>query len=380
VTKRNPFAEIPREALRALIFVAPKLVCEVAFAGWTRDHVVRQGSFQGLREDKPARSIAREQVVPMKAVAAKSRAPKAPAKKAPAKKSASDEIAGVRLTHPDRVLYPDQGITKRLLAEYYVAVADRMLPHVADRPLSIVRCPDGTKGACFYQKHLSAGMAGPVRTVPIKETSGTSDYVTISDVSGLVALMQFGVLEIHPWNARNENVDACDRLVFDLDPAPEVAWADVVAATRDVKERLDAVGLASFLKTTGGKGMHVVVPLAPAVTWDVAKAFAKGLADAMAADAPDRYIAKMTKVARTGKIFIDYLRNQHGATAVAAYSTRARPGAPVSTPLEWSELTARIKSDRFHIADIAKRPKTVWKGYFDVAQTIDERVARTLRG
>jgi bifunctional non-homologous end joining protein LigD len=291
---------------------------------------------------------------------------------------AGDEIAGVRLTHPDRVLFADQGITKRRLAEYYVAVADRILPHVADRPLSIVRCPAGTAGACFYQKRLSAGMAGPLHTVPIKESSGSSDYVTIGDVAGLVALVQFGVLEIHPWNAGNADLDHADRLVFDLDPSPEVAWTDVVAATRAVKQRLDTLGLASFLKTTGGKGLHVVVPLAPAVTWDVAKSFARGLADAMAADAPDRYIAKMTKAARTGKIFIDYLRNQYGATAVAAYSTRARPGAPVSTPLAWSELSARIKSDRFQIGDMAKRPKDVWNGYFDVAQTIDASVAKKL--
>jgi bifunctional non-homologous end joining protein LigD len=293
-------------------------------------------------------------------------------------KDASDEIAGVRLTHPDRVLFADQGITKRRLAEYYVAVADLILPHVADRPLSIVRCPDGTAGACFYQKHRSAGMAAPVRTVAIKESSGTSDYVTIGDAAGLVALVQFGVLELHPWNARNADLDRADRLVFDLDPSPEVAWADVVAATRAVKERLDAVGLASFLKTTGGKGLHVVVPLAPAVDWEVAKSFAKALADAMAADAPERYIAKMTKSARTGKIFIDYLRNQYGATAVAVYSTRARPAGPVSTPLAWSELSPRIKSDRFHIADIAKHPQDVWRGYFDVEQTIDEAAAKKL--
>src|SRR5258708_2299097 len=190
--------------------------------------------------------------MPMNTVATRPRATPAAARspvkrpaKTPAKtRDASDEIAGVRLTHPDRVVYPDQGITKRILAAYYVSVADRILLHVADRPLSIVRCPEGTKGACFYQKHLSAGMAGPVRTVPIKESGGTSDYVTISDVAGLVALVQFGVLEIHPWNARNADVDAADRLVFDLDPSPEIAWADVVAATRAVKERLDAVGPA----------------------------------------------------------------------------------------------------------------------------------------
>jgi bifunctional non-homologous end joining protein LigD len=275
------------------------------------------------------------------------------------------------------VLFADQGITKRRLAEYYVSVAQRMLPHVADRPLSIVRCPEGTAGACFYQKHLSAGMAGPVGTAPIKESGGTSDYVTISDVAGLVALVQFGVLEIHPWNARNDDVDAADRLVFDLDPAPDVPWPAVVAATRDVKQRLDALGLTSFLKTTGGKGMHVVVPLAPVVPWDVAKPFAKALADRMAADDPQRYIATMSKAARTGKVFIDYLRNQHGATAVAAYSTRARPGAPVSTPLAWSEL-GRVRSDQFHIDDIAARRRDVWRGYFDVRQTIDEAVARKL--
>jgi bifunctional non-homologous end joining protein LigD len=300
-------------------------------------------------------------------------------KASPESDDASDTIAGVRLTHPERVLYPDPGITKRMLAAYYAAVAERMLPHVVDRPLSIVRCPEGAAGACFYQKHLSPGMAGPIRAVAVKEARGTKNAVTIGDAAGLVALVQFGVLEIHPWNARNAALDRADRVVFDLDPAPELAWPDVVAATHEVKQRLDAVGLTSFLKTTGGKGLHVVVPLARAAKWDVAKAFAKGLADAMAADAPTRYTTKIAKAARGGKVFIDYLRNQYGATAVAAYSTRARPSAPVATPLAWSELSPQLTSDRFHVADIADRPADVWRGYFDVVQTIDARLVTKLK-
>ncbi|MCK6451526.1 MAG: DNA ligase D [Alphaproteobacteria bacterium] len=368
VRKTSPFAALPAAARRGAIFVEPKLVCEIEFATWTKEGLVRQASFIGLRADKPARGIGRERVRPASAV--ERRRPR----------DAADEIAGVRMTHPDRVLYEAQGITKRQLAEYYVRVADRILPYVANRPLSLVRCPGGSKKECFYQKHVMRGMPDAIRPVPIRDSGGVADYVSIADTAGLVALVQFGVLEIHPWNARVENVDAADQLVIDLDPAPGLKWERVIAATREVKDRLAHAGLASFLKATGGKGLHVVAPLRPAVDWDLAREFTRTLAALMAADSPDAYIAKSSKAARAGRIFVDYLRNQRGATAIAPYSTRARPGASVAVPLAWSALEPGLAPDGFKIDQVVRRRAAPWKGYFDVRQTIDRRTVARLAG
>jgi bifunctional non-homologous end joining protein LigD len=375
VRKTSPFADLPAVARRGAIFVEPELVCEVEFATWTKEGLVRQGSFIALRADKPSRSIGRERVKPA-ATVAKS------AKKTTKKSSGGDaaEIAGVRVTHPDKVLYERSGITKRDLAEYYVAMADRILPYVADRPLSLVRCPDGAAHECFYQKHVTRGMPDAIKRVPIKDSSGTTDYVTIADTAGLVALVQFGVLEIHPWNARNENVEVSDQFVIDLDPAEGLPWERMIAATREVKDRLARIGLTSFLKTTGGKGLHVVVPLRPAVDWDVVKEFTRTLATMMESDSPDAYIAKMSKAARTGKIFIDYLRNQRGSTAIAPYSTRARPGASVAMPIAWTMLTPKLKPDQFGIDSARKSRAAPWKDFFAIRQTIDRKVVDRLLG
>jgi bifunctional non-homologous end joining protein LigD len=288
------------------------------------------------------------------------------------------ELQGVRLTHPSRVLYSDWGITKEDLAQYYVDVADCILPHVVDRPLSIVRCPEGQDGACFYQKHLSAGMPRLIRPIRLKESAGYGEYVSIRDLQGLIALVQFGVLEIHPWGCAPGKIELADRVVFDLDPDPAVKWTRVVAAAKDVRKRLSSVGLQSLLKTTGGKGLHVVVPLSPPMRWSQVKAFAQAFSVQMTVTDPEEYIAKSSKAARRGKIFVDYLRNDRGATSVAPYSTRAKPGATVSMPLAWSELSARIRSDAFNVSNtrqrLKRRKRDPWRDFFKVRQTIDPKL------
>lgn len=312
--------------------------------------------------------------------AASPRAKRAPAK-APARRgraaSRADEaveIAGIRISHPNRVLWEEQGVTKRELAEYYVAVAERILPHVADRPLTLVRCPAGTRKTCFFQKHAWAGLSDFIARRSLGE--GGEDVLAVHDVQGVVALAQAGVLEIHPWGARLGSADRPDRVIFDFDPGEGVAWSALVAAAREMRERLDGRGLRSFVKTTGGKGLHVVVPLAPQAGWDEAKAFAKALSDAMVADAPDRYTTTAVKSERGGKIFIDYLRNTRGATAVAPYSTRARPGAPVSVPLAWDELSDDAASNRFTVETLqgrlARLKADPWDGFWSVEQTLPE--------
>lgn len=285
--------------------------------------------------------------------------------------NAAVAIEGVRLTNADKVLYAEQGITKQALAEYYVAVAEAALPHMARRPLSLVRCPEGSGEACFFQKHVGSGVPDQVRRVDIPDGAGTAEhekgsstYLWIDDRAGLVALAQMGVLEIHPWGSTIDRLETPDRLVFDLDPGPGVAWERVVAAAFEVRDRLAALGLESFVKTTGGKGLHVVVPVEPRHDWRVVKPFARAFAARMAEDAPERFTIAMAKKARGGRIFVDYLRNGRGATAVAAYSTRARPGATVSMPIAWSELGPRLDQREFSLVTvpelIARRRSDPW--------------------
>ena len=281
------------------------------------------------------------------------------------------EIAGVPVTHPERVLWEEQGVTKRELAEYYVAVADWILPHLVERPLTLVRCPAGARKACFFQKHAWAGLSDFIRRQSLGE--GAEDVLSVQTIQGVVALAQAGVLEIHPWGARLGDPDRPDRVVFDFDPGEGVAWPALVAAAREMRERLDALRLRSFVKTTGGKGLHVVVPLAPDRGWDEAKRFSKALSDAMVADAPERYTTSAVKSERGAKIFIDYLRNTRGATAVAPYSTRARPGAPVSAPLAWDELSDDAAANRFTVETLPARlaaGSDPWAGFLSVEQTL----------
>jgi bifunctional non-homologous end joining protein LigD len=277
------------------------------------------------------------------------------------------KIAGVALSNPDRVLYPGQGITKQELASYYEAIAPLMLPHVAGRPLVLVRCPEGQRRQCFYQKHWRAGLPDTLRTVDIEESSGAvQPYATLDDAAGLVALIQHGVLEVHVWGARADDVDVPDRIVFDLDPGPGVSWRRVIEGAKDLRERLEALGLETWLKTSGGKGVHIVVPIARRSTWDDVAAFARAVAYGMASDSPKMYIAKASKAARKGLIFVDWVRNTRGATSVAAWSTRARPGAPISVPVDWNAIDELKGGDQFRFADILelvrKRRRDPWAG------------------
>ncbi|MEX2220756.1 MAG: DNA ligase D [Candidatus Rokuibacteriota bacterium] len=371
--RASPFApDGPRPPARGAHWVKPELVAEVAFTEWTRDGLLRHPAFGGLREDKPAAQVVRET----------SRAPK-PARAIAGGSDGPVEVAGVRLTHPDRVLYREQAITKLGLARYYEAVADWMVPHVADRPLSLVRCPEGDRGACFYQKHAGPGVPKQVKRVRIRESGGRSAvYLHVDDLPGLIALAQIGVLEIHPWGTRVGRLERPDRLVLDLDPAPSLAWSRVVEAAEEARALLQDLGLVSFVKTTGGKGLHVVVPLRPEAGWDALRALGEGIGAEMTRRAPDRYTINPLKAARRDRIFIDYLRNVRGATAVAAYSPRAKPGAPVSTPLAWSELSAKMEALAFTVETVPKRLATLrkdpWADFFSVDQAITARTAGAL--
>ena len=260
-----------------------------------------------------------------------------------------------RLTHPDRVVFPDQGITKGDLAQYYLAVADWILPHVAGRPLALVRCPTGAGGDCFFQKHPLPGMPPSIDRIEIQEKSGPATYVMIHDLAGLIALVQFGTLEIHAWGSTADDLEHPDRLVFDLDPDPLVPWKQVIAAAKLVRDRLADMRLKSFVKTTGGKGLHVVVPLARRQSWPEVKQFAKAFADRMVADDPGRFIATMSKAARRGKTFIDYLRNERGATSVVPNSTRAKGAATVSMPISWEELDKLRSPQQFTVENVPQR-------------------------
>ena len=263
------------------------------------------------------------------------------------------ELEGVNFTHPDRVLYPEQGITKFALAKYYAEIADWILPHVVRRPLSLVRCPQGEGGKCFFQKHAGAAVPEALLRLEIKEDD--EPYLAATNLAGILSLVQIGVLEIHVWGCRIDDLDRPDRLVFDLDPDPSVAWSRVTESAKDFRARLDDLGLASFVKTTGGKGLHVVVPLARRRGWEEVKAFARALCERIRDDAPSRYTTKSSKAGRAGKIFLDYLRNDRGATFVAPYSTRAKSGAPVSVPIAWEELDQGVRSDSFHVGNVADR-------------------------
>ena len=316
---------VPRSQT-GLTWVEPKLVVEVSFTEWTTEGLLRHPSFEGLREDKSPREVRRE--VPM-------------------------QVAGITLSNADRVLYPGQGLTKLDLAAYYEAIAPWMLPHVAGRPLSLVRCPGGRAKACFYQKHWSGHLPEALGTVDIKEASGaTGVYSVVRDAAGLVSLVQFGVLEVHLWGARADDVDAPDRIIFDLDPAPGVSWARVRAGAERLHDLLNGVDLESWLKTTGGKGLHVALPIARRSSWADVSAFARAVAERLAADEPERYLSKAGKAARAGKIFVDWLRNSRGATAIAPWSTRAREGAPISAPIPWEDLAALKAADQYTVENV----------------------------
>lgn len=339
-TPSPPFANPPRLPRREGVhWVQPRYAAEIEFTGWTRDGMLRHPSFKGLREDKSAQKISRERPEPNSATA---------------RQNSFTTIAGVTLSNPERVLYPEANITKLELARYYEEIADWILPHVALRPLTMVRCPEGYR-RCFYQKHIEENLPESFKRINVKERKASGRYVMIDSLPGLISLVQMGVLEIHTWGSRAEHVEMPDQLIFDLDPDSGLAWRRVVEAARLLRRRVAELGLEAFVKTTGGKGLHIVVPVAPEVDWEEAKEFTKNVAESIARNAPDRYLTNMSKTKRAGKIFIDYLRNGRGATAVAAYSTRARAGAPVSVPLRWEELDDDIRGDHFTLRNVRQR-------------------------
>ena len=406
-TSTAPFDPPPAQERRRrdLVWVRPELVIEADFRGWTGDRLVRQAAFKGLRDDKPAKEVVREVPAVLDArtisTPSKARASKIAAKasKIMAKKSRRGAEAGrsgvasardrpkpwkegdVRFTHPDRVYWVDVGVTKQDLADYYRAVWDWMAPQVVGRTLAMVRCPEGTKGECFFQKHAHAGLSEQkLRTVT---DSKGRQVIAVEDLNGVLALVQAGVLEIHVRGSLIDRLDRCNRIVFDLDPGEGVAWPGLVDAAREVRERLAAIDLESFVKLSGGKGLHVVVPIV-GTDWDTTKTFVQAFAQAMAADDPKRYLAKMTKSLRGGKIFIDYLRNSLEQTSVAAYSTRARAGAPVSVPVAWQELGHTTGSNQYTVLNLMKRlgglKQDPWKDIGRIKQKLPDLQALRKRG
>jgi len=291
-------------------------------------------------------------------------------------------VAGVRVTHPERVLFDELGLTKEALARYYEGVAQWMLPELKDRPLSLVRCPQGPGEGCFFQKNIDDRFSAEIERIPV-ELGGGGVYAAANSIGAVVALVQMGVIELHSWGSTTQDLAKPDRMVFDLDPDTSVPWREVMAAAHLLRQRLEDLGLDSFVKTSGGKGVHVVVPLTRRHEWDEVKEFSRAVAEALANEEPRRFTVKMAKKERPGKIFIDYLRNAEGATTVAAYSVRARRGAPVSTPLHWDELGGRLKPDTFNVTNIARRLQQgvrpdPWKAFRRTAHTLTAAMKRKL--
>jgi bifunctional non-homologous end joining protein LigD len=295
-------------------------------------------------------------------------------------KTAGPSAQALGISHPERIVYPDAGITKLDVAQYYDAMAELILRYSKSRPLALVRCPAGLAAGCFFQKHATDAIGEGLAGVPIEESAGTATYLAAVDRRGLVALAQMGVLELHIWDSRADAIESPDMFVMDLDPDEELAFSKVVESARLMRTLLQDLGLTSFVKTTGGKGLHVVVPLRRRSSWDDVKRFTQGVAGHMARTMPTRFTDKMAKPRRKGKIFVDYLRNARGATAVAPYSLRARPGAPIATPLHWDELTRGLDPGKFNLktASRLRTPADPWPGYFDLAQSITRDMRRRL--
>jgi bifunctional non-homologous end joining protein LigD len=345
-------------------WVKPTLVAEIAFRGWAKEGLLRQASFKRLREDKTATDLG-----------AASPGKAAKPTKVAAKATASDHAAdGVSISHPERVVFAKAKLTKGDVADYYRQMARWILPEVAQRPLSLLRCPDGVDKQCFFQKHHGTGLGDAVKAIPLEQKSGREDYLYIEDVEGLLQLVQMNTLELHPWGATVADPEHPDRLVFDLDPGEGVTWTSIKAAAREVRARLQEVGLESFVRLSGGKGVHVVVPLTPKADWAQAKDFCEAFAQAMAEHAPDRYVATMSKAKRTGVIFIDWLRNARGATSVSSWSLRARPSAGVAVPLRWEELGRIASADAFPLPKALQRAKRLkqdpWEGIDQFKQVL----------
>ncbi|HEV2607759.1 MAG TPA: DNA ligase D, partial [Xanthomonadaceae bacterium] len=368
-----------RSDLKLAIWVKPRLVVEVWFQGIGGQGLLRQPAFKAMRLDKtPEELIVGETKKNQKAASSKPPATKRSARTMRVQRSSSKSTepaaSDVVISHPEREVFPGTGISKGDVADYYRAVSPWLLPELAGRPLSIVRCPDGIGKQCFFQKHAGEGWGEHVHGVSIWESKGVRKYVCIQDEAGLLELVQMNVLELHAWGAKSADPEHADRLVFDLDPHATVTWARVRAAARDVRAQLDSIGLQSFLRTSGGKGLHVVVPLNPPEPWEQVRHFAQAVALALAALRPKEFVSVAGEKNREGKIFVDWLRNGRGATSVASYSLRARQGAGVAMPIAWEEL-GRVRSGDFFtianvIARIRKRAGDPWASIDNIRQSL----------
>jgi bifunctional non-homologous end joining protein LigD len=401
VRPESPFWGSPRgAAARTTHWTEPELVVQIRYTEITEDGRLRHPSFIGLREDKAASDVHLELPVPGAAdrqralvdaggrsgavpvVAAKSGVVGDPAPPAPAGgMKRAEVIGGVRLTNPTRTLCPETGVTKAELARYYQAVSDWMVPHIAERPLTLVRCPTGVDGSCFFQKHFDhKTVPAGVRLIEIEERDGPEFYGVLNDPAGLISLVQLNALELHTWNSRADRLDRPDRFIIDLDPDPGISRDQLVDGALHVRDLLEEIGLESFLKTTGGKGFHVVVPLVRRSGWDEVKAFSAAVASLLAQAAPDRYTTEMSKKKRVGRILLDYLRNTRGATAIEAYSTRARSGATVAAPIHWDELGEGVMPDSFNIRNMPARMAGLgadpWNGMGAVKQSLTAPLKR----
>jgi bifunctional non-homologous end joining protein LigD len=355
-TPQSPFdGNLTSAEKRSVHFVRPDLVAEIEFRGWTGDKHLRHASFRGTRDDKKATAVSWEG--PRQGTS-----------------TGDQQRRTVKLTHSDRLYWPEDGVTKEGLADYYTDIWRHIAPHIVGRPLALLRCPTGITGEKFFQKHAWKGISDNVRLVKDPKAKSEEPFLSIEDLDGLMALVQSATLEIHPWGATVKDWDHPDTLTMDLDPGDGVDWDAVIAAAGEVRQRLEDAGLTAFVKTSGGKGLHVVAPLKPTAPWPTLKAFTKALADEMASDSPSRYVSTITKAKRRGKILVDYLRNQRGMTAVAAFSTRARPGAAVSMPLAWEELTPEIGPAYFTIQNTPPRLATLqgdlWSGFRGAAAAL----------
>ncbi len=361
-----PLSPVPRGLPAGVQWVEPTVVVEVAFTEWTTESRLRHPSLIAVRDDKPARQVKRERVKATSAV-----------------EGAMPEVGGVAISNPGRVVYPDAGLTKLDAARFIDRVAPLMLPHVAGRPLTFLRCPEGIADECFFQKHWTGKVPDALDTVPIRQGGGeVRRYVVVHDVPGLVTLVQWGILEIHLWGARADDVERPDRVTFDLDPGDGVEWSDMRTAARAVRALLTSVGLECWLKTSGGKGLHVVVPLARRSTWDEASEFARAVAERLASEAPSRFVSVASKAKRPGKVFVDWLRNTRGATSVAPWSMRARPGAGVSVPIPWSALSRVKAGDQYTVPSLSrgKLPADAWSAIDQTRQQLSKRVLTQVRG
>ena len=370
----SPFEEVPREERKAAVWLEPNLVAQIDFAQRTRDLRLRHPSFKGLREDKLARDVHRE-------VESDEEAPMAKTSVAGAK-TGEASFAGITLSNPGKIYYPNAGLTKLDIARYYETVASFLLRYVAHRPISLVRCPEGIEGEHFFQRHAMKGMSKAIKQIPIPGGESKKPYLYIDDAEGLLGLVQIGTLEIHDWGVSLAHINAPDRLVFDLDPDEGLPLPTLKAAVTEVREFLAALGLKSFLRSTGGKGFHLVAPIAPKLGWAEVKPFAKAVADALVSARPDRYTANPLKRTREGKIFVDYLRNQRGGSAIVNYSTRAKEGAPVACPLRWDELKGLKATAPYSVKTLPARLKALkadpWEGFFSTRQSITAKARKAL--